>query len=156
MNMGAASPAENTPNASRNFSRKCLAKPKSSSFLIKAHSGCPQSMILLPQTPKKNIIDSPQLCRWGKMEKMQLLFIMGIVLFLSYVSNSGKYQRIFLILSIASCTKKQHHLPSTLQVGKVGEEATVIRYGNCSIFSPPFDRTFALSYEQWALFPFSV
>ena len=57
-------------------------------------------------TKKKNIIDSPQLCRWGKMEKMQLLFIMGIVLFLSYVSNSGKYQRIFLILSIASCTKK--------------------------------------------------
>ena len=107
-------------------------------------------------TKKKNIIDSPQLCRWGKMEKMQLLFIMGIVLFLSYVSNSGKYQRIFLILSIASCTKKQHHLPSTLQVGKVGEEATVIRYGNCSIFSPPFDRTFALSYEQWALFPLSV
>ena len=41
-------------------------------------------------------------------------------------------------------------------MGKVGEEATVIRYGNCSIFSPPFDRTFALSYEQWALFPLSV
>ena len=38
----------------------------------------------------------------------------------------------------------------------MGEEATVIRYGNCSIFSPPFDRTFALSYEQWALFPLSV
>ena len=42
--MGADSPAENTPNASKNFSPKCLPKPKSSGFLKKALSGCPQSV----------------------------------------------------------------------------------------------------------------
>ena len=33
--MGADSPAENTLNASKNFSPKCLPKPKSSKFLKK-------------------------------------------------------------------------------------------------------------------------
>ena len=33
--MSADSPAENTPNASKNFSPKCLPKPKSSRFLKK-------------------------------------------------------------------------------------------------------------------------
>ena len=37
--MGADSPAENTPNASKNFSPKCLPKPKSSRFLKKDLSG---------------------------------------------------------------------------------------------------------------------
>ena len=33
--MGADSPAKNTPNASKNFSPKCLPKPKNSRFLKK-------------------------------------------------------------------------------------------------------------------------
>ena len=32
---------ENTPNASKHFSPKCLPKPKSFGFLKKALSGCP-------------------------------------------------------------------------------------------------------------------
>ena len=39
--MGADSLAENIPNASKNFSPKCLPKPKSSRFLKKALCGCP-------------------------------------------------------------------------------------------------------------------
>ena len=39
--VGADSPAKNTPNALKNFSPKCLPKPKSSRFLKKAFSGWP-------------------------------------------------------------------------------------------------------------------
>ena len=41
--MGADSLAENSLNASKKFSPKCLPKPKSLKFLKKALSGCPCS-----------------------------------------------------------------------------------------------------------------
>ena len=39
--MGADSPAENTPNASNNYSPKCLPIPENSRFKKITLSGCP-------------------------------------------------------------------------------------------------------------------
>ena len=58
--MGADSPAENTPNASKNFCPKCLPKPKSSKFLKKMLSLSVRSLgMTLQKLNKQTNINLP-------------------------------------------------------------------------------------------------